>query len=236
MQDSFYYNIMSTYREITYLILDEMRAISDDILFNEDHIIFLINKYRNLILKQNYLKNNKDIPNSNYQLLSIDLEIVKGINGVDCSNTYLRSINTIPNLLEIADPKISSTDYFGSEMFTYVSNERIVFTGHNKFLTRVIYATLGPDNKLYLKSSSPQAYYLENVQLKGIFENPTEVTQYTVDGIKCDILDIELPLEEAFIPMLTEYIIKELTGALYKPEDDENNAKDDLANKISNNK
>ena len=227
---------MSTYREITYLILDEMRAISDDILFNEDHIIFLINKYRNLILKQNYLKNNKDIPNSNYQLLSIDLEIVKGINGVDCSNTYLRSINTIPNLLEIGEPKISSTDYFGSEMFTYVRNERIVFTGHNKFLTRVIYATLGPDNKLYLKSSSPQTYYLENVQLKGIFENPTEVTQYTADGIKCDILDIELPLEEAFIPMLTEYIIKELTGALYKPEDDENNAKDDLANKISNNK
>ena len=45
----------------SYLILDEIRAVSDDILFNEDHIIFLINKYRNLILKQNYLKNNKDM-------------------------------------------------------------------------------------------------------------------------------------------------------------------------------
>ena len=68
MQDSFYYNIMSTYREITYLILDEMRAISDDILFNEDHIIFLINKYRNLILKQNYLKNNKDTEGNKNEL------------------------------------------------------------------------------------------------------------------------------------------------------------------------
>ena len=35
---------MSTYRELVYLVLDELKGTSDDFTYTEDHIIFLLNK------------------------------------------------------------------------------------------------------------------------------------------------------------------------------------------------
>ena len=37
-------------------------------------------------------------------------------------------------------------------------------------------------------------------------------------------------LEEALIPQLVQLVIKELSGSIYKPEDSNNNASDDLSN------
>ena len=31
---------MSTYRQLTYLVLDEIKGVSDDFTYTEDHIIF----------------------------------------------------------------------------------------------------------------------------------------------------------------------------------------------------
>ena len=44
----------------------------------------------------------------------------------------------------------------------------------------------------------------------------------------CDVLDNTYPLEDALIPLAIELIVKELTGAAYKPQDTTNNAADDL--------
>jgi hypothetical protein len=48
------------------MCLDELHLTSDDSLFNEDHILFLINKYRAFLLKQRYSDIKKQIPESNY--------------------------------------------------------------------------------------------------------------------------------------------------------------------------
>ena len=45
---------MSTFREIVYLVLDELKLTSDDATFTENHIIYLINNYRSFLLKQRY--------------------------------------------------------------------------------------------------------------------------------------------------------------------------------------
>ena len=45
---------MSTYKEIVYSVLDEIKSISDDSLFTEDHVIFLAGKLRTFLLKQRY--------------------------------------------------------------------------------------------------------------------------------------------------------------------------------------
>ena len=42
---------MSTYREITSMIMDEVKTISDDSQFTEDHILFLLDKYRAFLLR-----------------------------------------------------------------------------------------------------------------------------------------------------------------------------------------
>ena len=43
-----------TYKEIVYMCLDTLKITSDDSIFNEDHILFLINRYRSILLQQKY--------------------------------------------------------------------------------------------------------------------------------------------------------------------------------------
>ena len=213
------------------MCLDEIKMRSDDSHFTQDHIIFLADKYRAFLLKKNYTDVKKAVPESDYQTICLGLEVVKGIDGDDCSNTYLRSTQSIPNMLPVGTPKVSSVDFLSGEI-TYVSRERMKYVGSNKFLRNIIYCTIGPDNKLYLKSQNHQAYYLEKVVFSGIFENSAEVSGMSCwgeDTSECDPLDNKYPIEEALIPSVIEFIVKELLGAAYRPTDEENNAKDDLS-------
>ena len=41
-------------KEIIYIILDRIKGTSDDFSYTEEHILFLINKYRSYMLKQTY--------------------------------------------------------------------------------------------------------------------------------------------------------------------------------------
>lgn len=233
MQESFCINkfIMSTYSELTNLVLDELKLISDDSHIQQEHVIFLLDKYRAFILKQRYSDIKKEIPESNYQTICLDLESVPAFEGDDCSGSYLRSVQKIPDMLTVASPKISTMDFFSGDI-TYVNRERFKYAGSNKYLKNIIYGTTAPNNHLYLKSSNIQYSYLEKVKLTGIFEKSFEVSELSCDSKedgKCDILDMNFPLEEGLIPTIIELIVKELSGAIYKPSDTENNANDDLS-------
>ena len=222
------------YRELVYLILDEIKLNTDDAQFTEDHIVFLLNKYRAFILKQRYSDIKKYIPESNYQEICIDLIQTPAISGEPCEGgTYLRSKIKIPYLIKIGNPMLYPIDYYQGDI-TYVSRERMRYVGHNKYLQNIIYASLGPDGYLYFKSSNPQYLYLEKVKMLGIFEDPKEAINLRCSGEgetkSCDILDYTFPIEEALVPPIVELILKELINAEYRPEDKQNNADDELSN------
>lgn len=223
---------MSTYRQIAYMCLDELKLMSDDADFNEDHVYFLMNKYRNYILKQKYLDIKKEIPESNYQTICVDLEPYDPMEGQSSCETqmYLRSTKPIPYLSEIASPKVFGVDYYTGEI-TYVSRERMKYVGENKYLQNFIYSSLGPDTKLYLKSQNPQFLYLKKAKVMGVFEDAEAASKMACEGedSNCDFTEKEFPLEEALIPILIQSVTKELYSSIYRPDDDENNAKDDLA-------
>lgn len=232
---------MSTYKELVYMCLDELKLVSDDALFTEDHIIFLLNKYRTFILKQRYSDIKKQIPESNYQTICLDLNVVPAIPKEVCAGVYLRSTEKIPFLMKIGNPVIYPIDYFQGEI-TYVSRERMKYVGYNKYLKNIMYASIGPDNYLYFKSDNPQHLYLEKVKMNGIFEDTVAASDLQCpneDGNKtCDILDREFPIEAALVPPMIELVVKELLGAEYRPKDDVNDANDalaDLATFIRNN-
>jgi hypothetical protein len=44
----------------------------------------------------------------------------------------------------------------------------------------------------------------------------------------CNFQETRFPIEEALVPVIIESIVKELTGVIYRPEDDINNASNDL--------
>ena len=223
---------MASYRELVYAVLDELKLSVDDSYFTEDHCIFLLNKYRGMILKQQYKDVKKEIPESNFQTLCLDLIQVPAIAGEPCEGgTYLRSKYKIPSLMNIITPRVYTKDFYQGDI-TYVSRERMKYVGYNKWLSNIIYASLGPDNYLYFKSFNPQYLYLEKARLTGVFEEPEKAAELECNKEKgaCDILDMKFPLEEALVPQVIQLVVRELSGAIYKPEDSENNSNEDLSN------
>ena len=136
---------MSKYSELVHLVLDELKLISDDSHFQQEHILFLLDKYRVFLIKQKYSDIKKEIPDSNLQTICVDLERANSINGSPCDGSdYLRSVQKIPLLSTVYNPKVSSLDYFRGN-FSYVSRERFKYVGFNKFLKNQIYSTIAPD-------------------------------------------------------------------------------------------
>lgn len=228
---------MSTFKELIYLVLDELKGMSDDFDFTEDHVHYLLTKYRAFLLKQRYSDIKKQIPESNYQTICLDLINVPAISGEPCTGgVYLRSKQKVPFLMQIGTPRVYPIDYYQGEI-TYVSRDRMRYVGYNKFLQNVIYCSIGPDNYLYFKSSNPQYLYLEKVKFTGIFQDSMQASNLQCPDNNgetvCDPIDRTFPIEDALVPPLIELVVKELAGSAYKPDDEANNAKDDLANKLT---
>lgn len=225
---------MSTYKELVYMVLDELKLYSDDAVYTEDHVILLLNNYRTFLIKQRYSDIKKQIPESNYQTICLDLIEVPAISGEPCEGgSYLRSKEKIPFLMKIGIPRVYPVDYYQGEI-TYVSRDRMRYVGYNKYLQNIIYCSLGPDNYLYFKSTNPQYLYLEKVRMTGIFENPESALELQCPDengdTTCDILDMTFPIEDSLVPQLVQLVVQELYNHSRSEEDDENNAKDDLSN------
>ena len=123
-----------TYREVIYMILDSLKLASDDSYLTEEHVLFLASKMRAAILKQTYSNIKKEVPESNYQTICLDLTEVPAISGEPCEGgSYLRSEQKIPTTIPVGSTKIYPVDYYQGEI-TYVSRERMRYVGHNKWL------------------------------------------------------------------------------------------------------
>lgn len=225
-----------TYREAIYAILDLLKQSSDDSYYTEEHALFLVSKMRAAILKQTYSNIKKEVPESNYQTICLDLIEVPAIAGEPCEGgTYLRSKQKIPTTLPVGNTKIYPVDYYQGEI-TYVSRERMRYVGHNKWLQNIIYASLGPDQYLYFKSSNPQYIYMKQVRMNGIFEDAEAAAKLqceSQDENTCDVLDTQFPLEEGLVTVLIEMAVKFLSGSIYKPKDPNNDASDNLSELVS---
>lgn len=224
---------MNTYRQLVYMVLDELKGSADDFTFTEDHVMFLLSKYRAFLLKQRYADIKKPMPESNYQTLCLELIEVPAIAGVPCEGgSYLRTKAKIPFTMKVGNPKVYPVDYFQGSNITFISRDRMRYVGYNKFMQNIIYCTLGPDNYLYLPSNNPQFIYMENIRFTAVFEDSETASELECneDGKICDTIDRTFPIEEALVPPLIELVVKELRQAEYTPADEKNNANDDLDN------
>lgn len=232
-------------KEIVYMCLDLAKAAtSDDSFFTEDHVIFLIKKYRSFLIKKEQEKQRAttDIASEfEYQQICLDLEKVPAIDGHPCTGGYyLRTTQKIPKILEGNEPRIYPIDFYQGINICYVPRDKMRYIGTNKFLQNIIYVSLGPDLHLYLNSTNLQFLYLQKLRMSAVFEDFDDVTNYLCDdegtSISCNILEATFPIREYLVPTLIELVVKELTGAKYQPQDKNNNASDDLSNIQQTNK
>lgn len=226
---------MATLRELTYIVLDELKLSSDDSYFNEEHIAFLISKYRVLLLRQQYKEIKREIPESNLQTMCTELILVPATVGASCKEkTLLRTKEKIPFFMTIYTPKIYADNPCSGEI-SYISRERMKYVGHNKWLVNAIYASIGTDNYMYLTSLNPQFINLEKIKITGIFENPEKIKDCNADDAY-DFWDKEYPLEEGLIPKVVELVVKELTAPKYSPEDKQNDSNDNISEAVQSNR
>ena len=222
---------MAKYKEIVSMVMDMLKITSDDSIFTESHIIFLAGRYRSFLLKQRYYSDiKKQIPESNYQTICLDLTTAEVVEGLPCEGGYfLRSLDDVPTLLPIGNTRVGLPDSIFRGDISYVSPDRLRYIGSNKWMSNIIYASIA-GGKLALKSNNPQYLYLEKATIKGIFENAEEASELECnkDGEtkECDILDREFPMEDALIAPLIELIAKELAPSIAAPEDKQNDAND----------
>ena len=225
-----------TLREIVFICMDEIKLHSDDSFYTEDHLVFLLNKYRSFVLKKELEKENKQLSSSNGQTICLDLIEIRDENN-PCGESMLRTKQKIPNLVNDCKVSLYPVNYFEGDHIIYTTMERMRYTTYNKWTKNLIYAAKGPDDYLYIKSSNPQYLYLEKLRMKAIFEDFESAAQYACDEdgekLQCDILDMKFPIENALVPIVTELVIKELLGVKYQPRDTHNNAADDASNPVS---
>ena len=224
--------------EIVYMCLDLAKtATSDDSFLVEEHVLFLLKKYRSFLLKKEQEKEKlaTDIASEfEYQEICLDLEPKAAIDGTPCTGGYyLWTKQELPKILEDTQPRVYPIDYYQGTNISYISRDRMRFVGTNPYLQNIIYVSLGPDKHLYLNSSNPQFKYLKKLRVSALFEDFDEAAGLLCnpDGsdASCDVLDAEFPIREYLVPPLIELVVKELTGANYKPKDGLNNAMDDLS-------
>lgn len=221
-----------TYNELIYMVLDELKLSSDDSYFTPDHVIFLLVKYRSFLLKQRYSDIKKQIPDSDYQSICLDLIEVPAISGEPCEgSSYLRSKNKVPTTMMIGNPRVYPMDFYQGEI-TYISRDRMRYVGYNKFLRNIIYCSKAPDGYLYFKSWNPQFLYLEKVRFNAIFEDAKEASELACpeeNGAICKLEDKEFPIEDALVPVLVSLVVQELAGPRDSDKDKDNDANDNLS-------
>lgn len=218
--------------EIVYYCLDAIKAFSDDAYVNEEHILFLLGKYRGALLQQ-YHNIKKIIPESNYQIICLNLKQAEGLSCL--TGNRLISVEKLPALIPIGHPSILLVNGLESENIEFVPFNRLKAIGYNKWKGNFIYAAVGTDQHLYMVFSNPQAQYLSQVKMKGIFEDYTKALELTCDedGEGCDLMEKDFPLEIALVPDLIARVVKDALGVAYRPSDVHNNSTDDLADIVA---
>lgn len=230
-----------TYRELVYMTLDALKIHSDDAKFTEDHVIFLLNKYRAYILQQKYSKTLEGINNRNYQSINIDCKTdIKAFLQDISGGKILKSNKEIPSIINISLPEVqiettvtegegeNTVTYEGNEAIVFTTEDRIRYTGFNRFLKKVIYCCIDKNNIFILKcADNTRISNITKVYLSAIFSDPISVFNFNESN--SDILDEEFPLEESLAPSVLELVLKDLTNGIYKPSDNLNDAQDALS-------
>jgi hypothetical protein len=223
---------MATFREVAYAIQDFSKTIVDDSIIDIDHIIFLMSKYRNYIINSNMSSGKKELSEANYQTIKIYLEPSKPVGFCD-EELMLVSTGCIPHFMTVGHKSVYPPAGFIYGKFNWVNSAKFKYTGHNKFLRNEIYVTIGPDHKLYVKSSGNNFLDLEYIYLNGIFLESAEAAKMEEDceGCydECNLLDKHFPLDDSYLPTLMQVVTREIIGAAWNPQDDSNNATDDLS-------
>lgn len=228
----------TTLNKIVYDILETVHSHvnSDDADVDIRQIEWLINNQRALLIRNEYNKPGRVIDHNLIQDLGcVEVEMVDNSACPDISTAgcyLLRTKCQIPNTIELhhktAITRVGSPDRM-NDNYSFVSYDQAIYSGSGKFNKNNNFAFL-LNNYIYIKVHSKKAAMLKYVNIRGIFEDPTEVGNFTCcTGAVCYTNDSPYPINTWMIPYMKEPVINQLMMAKQVPEDNSNDATNDEA-------
>jgi len=223
------------------LSLDDLHAQIDELLainsiessFSYEFYTDLINGQRALWMRNEYNKNRSIDPYVLQDLSCLELELV---NPIDCcidvpeSCKVLRTKKQIPNTIELYFTKGIATVGPADIMkprYVLIDYSRVPYVGHGRTTQRAIYAFLY-NNYLYITSKNPSVSMTKYITVRGIFENPTSLKDFTncINGKPCYSSSDPYPLNMWMWEYIKPQVLNQLMQKASQQLDDSNNAED----------
>ena len=229
------YNV--TLNDIAHSIYDSVRGkAGDDDNVSLDHIKGLIHNTRAKFLKQKFDKNLRVIDDTFTQSLgSIETEQVDSSihPEIPSGKFLLRTVLEIPETIDRRNYEGTFTRIGPAERkshkFNLVSYDRAIASGNGRFNRDQVFAFL-LDSKIYLISNSVYHKPINFIDVVGVFQNPTQVAQFTDengDSLYSD--DGRYPLSRTMMDDIENTIIKErMVVEVQAPSDVVNDGTDTL--------
>lgn len=185
---------------------------SDDIKFTDRNIAFWIKYLRTKLIRQDFDKG-RQVSDVITQELNLNLELVDSAKnkGVEVGNLTLKSTTKIPVPISSNTGKGDLiTSVIGNAntddvILVYQSKNKAIRNRHNKYGKQFPVAYLD-QGYIYVIGCN---YYIENLRLYGVFEDPEDVYKFNNPNSNIDYesyLDQEYPLEQHMIDMINSLI------------------------------
>lgn len=218
-----------TLREIIYDVMEHLNAYSDDIKLSEEHIAFVVNNKRNMLLKQ-YMSNlRKEIPLEAIQTVCLPLEL-----DPNCFDdlTVLKSTVKVPATLDNTGRSNIIKAYGGLrgiKNINIIDYSRMPFVAAEKYNDKQLFVAVDPRSYLVVYNSQDLHKLMEQMEVEGVFENPEEAYELDCEGKAegCEFYDAKYPIESALVDPLKLQIVQELLIKFQIPLDNTNNAERD---------
>lgn len=219
--------------------LDEALAINSiESSFSYDFYTDLINGQRSLWIRNEYDKNRSI---DSYILQNINCAELELVNPIDCcievpnDCKILRTKKKIPNTIEFFYTKgivtIGSADIMKPRIIL-IDYSRVPYIGHGRTTGKTVYAFLY-DQYIYLASKDLSYTFMKYITIRGIFEDPTSLADFTncTTGQSCWSPHDPYPLNQWMWEYMKPYIIQQLMQKGANQYDDANDADDQKADR-----
>lgn len=220
---------MYTKNHYIYDIIERLNSFSDDTELSVEHISFLIDETRALVIKQSYQGIGTSIPRVIKQQINTTLTLDQE-NEFNTLDKILCTEDALPTLIESSIINKYLTVDNGSYKnlkFIRVPNERFPYVGNNKYLQNIVYYTLGVNNKLYFTGASSVYKLIEEARVFGVFLDPEDAWKLGPDyDSSTKFNDTIYPIDADMWVKISDILIKLLIPKLQAPEDKINNADD----------
>jgi hypothetical protein len=214
--------------------LDEALAINSiESSFSYDFYTDLINGQRSLWLRNEYNKNRSIDP---YVIQNLNCLELEQVNPIDCcievpqGCKVLRTKKKIPNTIEFFYTKgivsVGSADIMKPRILL-IDYSRVPYVGYGRTTGKSVYSFLY-DQYLYVISRDLSYSFMKYITLRGIFEDPTSLGDYTNcgTGTACWSPSDPYPVNQWMWEYMKPFIIQQLMQKSANQKDDANDTDD----------